>query len=108
VSNGTAGTDGDGWLFEEINRLVQRLGGQSATGVAGIFSDWPAIVGDDVARNVKPVKLVDGRLLVSVADPAWSTQVRFLEADIIAAIVAATPVRVTGVDVRVVRHPRRP
>jgi hypothetical protein len=108
VSNGTAGTDGDGRLFEEINRLVQRLGGQSATGVAGIFSDWPAIVGDDVARNVKPVKLVDGRLLVSVADPAWSTQVRFLEADIIAAIVAATPVRVTGVDVRVVRHPRRP
>jgi predicted nucleic acid-binding Zn ribbon protein len=95
-------------LFDEIGRLVQRLGGQSATGVAGIFSDWPAIVGDDVARNVTPVKLVDGRLLVSVADPAWATQVRFLEADILAAVAAATPVRVNGLDVRVVRHPRRP
>jgi hypothetical protein len=103
---GSAGREGR--LFDEINRLVQRLGGQSAAGVAGIFSDWAAIVGDDVARNVTPVKLVDGRLLVSVADPAWATQVRFLEADIISAIVAATPVRVTGVDVRVVRHPRRP
>lgn len=95
-------------LFDEISRLVQRLGGQSAVGVAGIFSDWSAIVGDDVARNVTPVKLVDGRLLVSVVDPAWATQVRFLEADILAAVAAATPVRVTGLDVRVVRHPRRP
>lgn len=100
--------DGSGRLFDELNRLMQRLAGQSATGVAGVFSDWAAIVGDDVARNVTPIKLVDGRLLVSVADPAWATQVRFLEADIVAAIAAATPVRVTGVDVRVVRHPRRP
>ena len=97
-----------GRLFDEINRLVQRLGGQSAAGVAGIFSDWSTIVGENVARNVTPVKLVDGRLLVSVVDPAWATQVRFLEADILAAVAAATPVRVTGVDVRVVRHPRRP
>ena len=108
MSGAAGGTSGEGRLFDEINRLVARLGGQSAAGVAGVFSDWAAIVGDDVARNVTPVKLVDGRLVVSVADPAWATQVRFLEADIISAIVAATPVRVTGVDVRVVRHPRRP
>jgi hypothetical protein len=108
MSDAAGGSAGEGRLFDEINRLVARLGGQSAAGVAGVFSDWAAIVGDDVARNVTPVKLVDGRLVVSVADPAWATQVRFLEADIISAIVAATPVRVTGVDVRVVRHPRRP
>jgi len=100
--------DGEpGRLFDEINRLVQRLGGPSATSVGGVFSDWSAIVGDDVARHVTPVKLVDGRLLVSVVDPAWATQVRFLESDILAALAVATPVRVTGVDVRVVRHSRK-
>jgi predicted nucleic acid-binding Zn ribbon protein len=50
------------------------------------------------------VKLEDGRLVVEVDDPAWATQLRFLEADLVTRLSEAGGLAVTSVDVRVARR----
>jgi predicted nucleic acid-binding Zn ribbon protein len=51
-----------------------------ASQMGGVFGRWAEIVGDAVAAHVTPVKLDGAKLVVEVDDPAWATQLRFLEA----------------------------
>jgi predicted nucleic acid-binding Zn ribbon protein len=97
--------DGVGRLGEELDRLLRRLGSEPATNLASVFDDWAALVGDQVAAHVSPVRLQDGRLLVEVDDPTWATQMRFLESHIISSVSARTQVAITAIDVRVKRNP---
>jgi len=97
--------DGAGRLGEELDRLLRRLGSEPATNLASVFDDWSALVGDQVAAHVSPVRLQDGRLLVEVDDPTWATQMRFLESHIIGSVSARTQVAITAIDVRVKRNP---
>lgn len=45
---------------------------------AHVFSNWEDVVGTDVARNCRPVRLVGGVLVVAAASPSWATQLRYL------------------------------
>ncbi len=56
--------------------------GQSASQMGNVFGRWAEAVGDAVAAHVKPVKLDGTKLIVEVDDPAWATQLRFLEATV--------------------------
>ena len=56
-----------------------------ASQMGGVFGRWAEAVGDAVAAHVKPVKLDGTKLVVEVDDPAWATQLRFLETDLEAA-----------------------
>ena len=47
--------------------------------MGGVFGRWAEAVGDAVAAHVKPIKLDGTKLIVEVDDPAWATQLRFLE-----------------------------
>lgn len=91
-------------LTEQIDALLRRLGSESTTVVAGVFSDWCALVGDTVAQHASPIKLESGRLLVEVDEPAWATQMRFLESEIIRKLLASTGNTINGIDVRVKRN----
>ena len=93
-------------LSDEIDALLRRLGSESTFVVAGIFGNWAQLVGDTVALHASPIKLDSGRLLVEVDEPAWATQMRFLESEIISKISASTGSTITGIDVRVKRFPR--
>jgi predicted nucleic acid-binding Zn ribbon protein len=53
--------------------------GQMASQMGGVFGRWAEAVGDAVALHVTPVKLDGTKLVVEVDDPAWATQLRFLE-----------------------------
>lgn len=97
--------DGVGRLGEELDRLLRRLGSEPATSLASVFDDWAALVGEQVAAHVSPVRLQDGRLLVEVDDPTWATQMRFLESHIIGSVSARTRVTISAIDVRVKRNP---
>jgi predicted nucleic acid-binding Zn ribbon protein len=52
---------------------------QAASQMGGVFGRWAEAVGDAVAAHVTPVKLDGSKLVVEVDDPAWATQLRFLE-----------------------------
>lgn len=72
--------------------------------MGGVFGRWNDIVGDVVAGHVQPVKLDGDRLIVEVDDPAWATQLRFLEADLKARLKATVGASVERFEIRVKRR----
>lgn len=82
-------------IGDSLNRVVRSLrddpavaagtaqgktaGGQMASQMGNVFGRWAEAVGDAVAAHVKPIKLDGSKLVVEVDDPAWATQLRFLE-----------------------------
>jgi len=75
-------------MFPSLDRVVRRLGGPSAEVTTGIFSRWKELVGEAVAANSRPVAMRETTLVVAVSDPAWATQLRFLESDLVARLQA--------------------
>jgi len=57
-----------------------RLEDPAASGL--IWSRWPQIVGDDVARNAEPTSLKEGVLRVRTTSPTWATELSYLADDI--------------------------
>jgi hypothetical protein len=54
-----------------------------------VFAAWQNAVGIPVARNSRPVSLVNGELTVYVSNSPWLTQLTFLQPKVIANINAA-------------------
>lgn len=77
-------------------------GGVAATALGGLFRGWDEAVGDQIAANVRPVVLDGGRLVVEVTEPAWATQLQFLEHDLLARVrPLVAPAPLTSLEVRV-------
>ena len=70
-------------VAESLDRLATLLGVPSAGVLAALFSAWPELVGDAVGAHSRPRSLRDGVLVVAVDEPAWATQVRWLESDLL-------------------------
>ena len=95
-------------LGESVDRLVRGLGAPSADATRSIFADWADIVGEQIAEHARPHALRERTLVVAVTDPAWATQLRFLETELLSRIAAATGSdEVTAIEVRV-RSERAP
>lgn len=73
--------------------------------MGGVFGRWEAAVGPAVAAHVQPVRLDGARLIVEVDDPAWATQLRFLEATMKQRLGEVAGARVDTIEVRVRRRP---
>jgi predicted nucleic acid-binding Zn ribbon protein len=94
-------------LSETVDRLVRSMGAPSANATRSIFGDWADIVGPQIAEHARPHALRERTLVVAVTDPAWATQLRFLEAELLGQIATATGSdEVTAIEVRV--RSRRP
>ena len=71
-------------ISESLGSVVRSLRNDSSdqvssTQIGGVFGRWTEAVGDAVAEHVTPIKLDGTTLIVEVDDPAWATQLRFLE-----------------------------
>jgi predicted nucleic acid-binding Zn ribbon protein len=98
-------------LSSSLSEVVRALGGptSSARSLRAVFGDWDEVVGAQVAAHVRPISVDDGVLVVMVDQPGWATQLRFLEADLMARLnEAAGATVVSSVQVRVEgQRPRR-
>ena len=74
---------------------------QMANQMGGVFGRWAEAVGDAVAAHVKPVKLDGSKLIVEVDDPAWATQLRFLETALKQRLLEVAGATIESVEVRV-------
>ncbi len=89
-------------VADSLDRLVRHLGGPSADVTTSLVRRWPELVGPNVGANSRPVRLRDGTLTVAVADPAWATQLRFLEATLLERLQAELGAdAVSAIEVRV-------
>jgi predicted nucleic acid-binding Zn ribbon protein len=81
-----------------------RASSQTATQMGGVFGRWAEAVGDAVALHVTPVKLDGSTLVVEVDDPAWATQLRFLETTLKQRLLEVAGATIDTVEVRVKRR----
>ncbi|MGA8534020.1 MAG: DUF721 domain-containing protein [Candidatus Tumulicola sp.] len=82
-----------------LRRLTQALGEwtpqersrRSRDPLLLLAAGWGNIVGEDVARNTHPARILEGTLLVTTRSSAWSQQLSFLAERIVAAVRARFP-----------------
>ncbi|MEY4338544.1 MAG: hypothetical protein RLZ14_394 [Actinomycetota bacterium] len=72
--------------------------------IGGVFGRWDDAVGAAVAAHVQPVRLDGATLVVEVDDPAWATQMRFLEDTLRARLEEVAGAVIERIEVRVARR----
>ena len=91
-----------------VEGVLRALRGPDRRQVGGLFGRWEEIVGDLVARHVRPVRLEDGLLTVEVDEPAWATQFEFLSGQVVDRLRSEVGVDVDRLETRVARRRRQP
>jgi predicted nucleic acid-binding Zn ribbon protein len=67
-----------------------------------VLGHWSAVVGQQIADHATPIGLTDGVLSVVAESTAWATQLRMIQAQLLAKIAAAvgngvvTSLKITG------------
>jgi hypothetical protein len=79
-------------LTEALGRWSPEKGSRWTSDPLSLLSaGWNEIVGDDVARNTHPARILDDTLWVTTRSSAWSQQLTFLADHILAAVRARLP-----------------
>jgi predicted nucleic acid-binding Zn ribbon protein len=89
-------------LGEGLDRALRALGAPGTDVVRRVFDGWPEVAGEAVAAHARPTLLRDGRLVITADEPAWGTQLRYLEADLLGRIASRVGEgKVTRIEVRI-------
>jgi len=76
-------------IGESLGRLVRHLGWAEEVRSVGLLARWAEIVGPAIAAHTRPLALEGTTLVVAVDDPAWASQLRWLEEDLLAQLAEA-------------------
>jgi predicted nucleic acid-binding Zn ribbon protein len=71
-----------------LAKLVKARGWQRPAAEATVFGAWERVVGADIAKHSRPIKLDDGELTVEAESTAWATQLRLMAAALLQRIAA--------------------
>ena len=89
-SGARAGKSGDPTLMSTaLAEFLSHQGWEDDAARAGLFEQWPEIVGEDVAEHVHVESWKDGQLVLRADSTAWATQVRLLTASLLERVRAA-------------------
>jgi len=80
-----------------------KMASQMASQMGGVFGRWTEAVGEAVAAHVTPLKLDGNTLIVEVDDPAWATQLRFLETALKQRLLEVAGAKIDTLEARVRR-----
>jgi len=90
-------------LNEVLGKVLRRMRVSDQSSAIGLFSGWRQIVGDAIADHAVPKRLEKRVLVVEVDDPAWATQLKFLESQLIATLRDSVGDEVESLEIRVRR-----
>jgi len=76
-------------LGRATSDLARTRGWNRRVSEGALFAQWQTVVGDDIAAHAIPTVLRDGILGVSAESTAWATQLRMVQAQLLAKIAAA-------------------
>jgi predicted nucleic acid-binding Zn ribbon protein len=82
--------------------LAKTRGWSSRVAEGTVFGQWQTVVGEQIASHATPTALREGVLSVSAETTAWATQLRMVQAQLLAKIAAAvgdgvvTSLRIVG------------
>jgi predicted nucleic acid-binding Zn ribbon protein len=89
-------------LGTAARELAKKRGWSGHVAEGTVLGHWPTVVGRDIADHATPVSLSDGVLSVTAESTAWATQLRMVQAQLLAKIAAAvgngvvTSLKITG------------
>jgi predicted nucleic acid-binding Zn ribbon protein len=69
--------------------LARARGWSGRVAEGSVFGRWTAVVGEQIAAHATPTALNDGVLTVSAESTAWATQLRMVQAQLLAKIATA-------------------
>jgi len=82
--------------------LARTRGWSPRVAEGSVFAQWSEVVGEQIAEHARPTGLREGVLAVTAESTAWATQLRLVQAQLLAKIAAAvgdgvvTSLRITG------------
>ncbi len=88
-------------LGDALDQLVRQLGWGPRSASVSVVADWERVVGPAIALHARAVSAEGVTLVVAVDDPAWATQLRWLEADLLQRLAAETGARFERLTIRV-------
>ena len=74
-----------------LNELVETRDWKKGIAEGSIFSEWRAIVGNEIADHSNPITLYEGKLTIQTSSTAWSTQLRLMNDDLLRKIQESSP-----------------
>jgi predicted nucleic acid-binding Zn ribbon protein len=89
-------------LGSATGELARSRGWAGRVAEGSVFGRWREVVGDQIAAHASPTSLNEGVLTVSAESTAWATQLRLVQAQLLAKIAAAvgdgvvTSLKITG------------
>ncbi len=66
-------------VAESLPGVTRRIGGPDGATFVTLASGWSEIVGPAVAAHSRPLRLAAGTLVIAVDQPAWVTELTYLE-----------------------------
>ena len=69
--------------------LAKKRGWSAQVAEGTVLGQWPSVVGQQIADHATPTGLNDGVLSVAAESTAWATQLRIVQAQLLAKIAAA-------------------
>lgn len=82
--------------------LAKKRGWSTRVAEGTVLGHWPSVVGHQIADHATPTALNEGVLSVAAESTAWATQLRMVQAQVLAKIAAAvgngvvTSLKITG------------
>mgnify|MGYP000878732111 CR=1 FL=1 len=93
-------------IRQSLERLLHGLGAPDIKAVTTLVERWPEVVGPELASGIKAVAVRGSELVVKVEDPAWASQIAWLESRLLERITDLVgPGRITVVKARVASRP---
>jgi predicted nucleic acid-binding Zn ribbon protein len=89
-------------LGKAARELAQKRGWSSRVAEGMVLGQWATVVGQQIAEHAIPTALRDGVLSITAESTAWATQLRIMQAQLLAKIAAAagegvvTSLKITG------------
>ena len=74
-----------------LDAMFENFSWKGKVAEAELFTQWPQVVGDLNASNSRPETLVDGTLTIRCKSTAWATQLRLMQAELLAKLNQAHP-----------------
>jgi predicted nucleic acid-binding Zn ribbon protein len=95
-------------ITDSLSAVIRSLRNDSSgtapsSQMGDVFGRWAEAVGEAVAAHITPVKLDGAKLVVEVDDPAWATQLRFLEATLKQRLLEVAGATIDTIEARVRR-----
>lgn len=85
-----------------VRQLAKKRGWSRHVAEGTVLGQWRSVVGQQIADHATPTALDDGVLSVTAESTAWATQLRIMQAQLLAKIAAAvgngvvTSLKITG------------